>query len=213
MIFHIITLFPDAFDSYFDSSILKIAKVKQIFKPIFYKLSDFSIKKTKRVDDRPYWWMPGTILSIEPIYKAINYIENKYWKLDKIYLSARWKILNQNKFEKFAKIQKDLIVICGHYEWIDQRIMDLFNIKEFSIGKYVITSWELATMVFIDWIIRLLPWVINNKSLEEESFNKKLLNKKEYPQYTRPEIFMWYRVPKELLSWDPSIINKWKKIN
>jgi tRNA (guanine37-N1)-methyltransferase len=210
MIFHIITLFPKSFESYFKTSILKIAQNKKIFKPIFYNLANFSVKNTKRVDDRPYAWLPWTILSPEPIYNLINSIEKKYWKLKIIYMSARWKILTQQKLEKFAKNQKDLIVICGHYEWIDQRIIDIFNIEEISIGKYILTSWELATMTFIDWIVRLLPGVINEKSLEEESFSKKLKRKIEYSQYTRPENFMWYKVPSELLSWNPKIIENWK---
>jgi tRNA (guanine37-N1)-methyltransferase len=101
-------------------------------------------------------------------------------------------------------------LICGHYEGIDNRIMDLFDIKEISIWNYVLTSWELAAMVLIDGIVRLIPWVISDKSLEEESFSKKLKWKKEYPQYTRPRLFMWLSVPDELLSWDPKMIEKWK---
>ncbi len=213
MIFHIITLFPKSFESYFKTSILKIAQRKKKFKPIFYNLADFSVKNTRRSDDKPYGWLPWTILAVEPLYKVIKHIEEKFWNLQKIYMSARWKILAQKTLEKFAKNEKDLIVICGHYEWIDQRIMDIFNIEEVSLGKYVITSWELAAMIFIDWIIRLLPGVLSKKSLQEESFSKKLKRKKEYPQYTRPENFMWYKVPTELLSWNPKTIENWKNKN
>ncbi|EKE25994.1 MAG: tRNA (guanine-N(1)-)-methyltransferase [uncultured bacterium (gcode 4)] len=207
---HIITVFPDSFKSYINSSILKNAQKKWIFEPIFYDLGDFSIKKTRRVDDRPYGWFPWAILSIEPLYKAIKSIEEKHPGIRKIYLSPKWKTLKQHKLEKLAKNKKDIILICGHYEWIDSRILEMFEIEEISIWDYILTSWELAAMVLIDWIVRLLPWVINEKSLEEESFSKKLWRKKEYPWYTRPEEFMWFKVPKELLSWDPKIIEKWK---
>lgn len=208
---HILTLFPESFESYFKSSIIKIAIDKGLFEPIFYNICDFSVKNTRRVDSRPYGWWAGTLISIEPLYKAISHIENKFWVLKKIYLTPRWETLNQAKLEKFAKSEKDIILICGHYEWIDERIKDIFEIEEISIWKYVLTSWELASMVFIDWIIRLLPWVISDKSLVEESYSKSLKGKKEYPQYTRPEEFMWHKVPEELLSWNPKIIQKWKE--
>ena len=208
---HILTLFPESFESYFKSSIIKIAIDKKLFEPLFYNICDFSVRNTRRVDDRPYGGWAWTLISIEPLYKAISHIENKYWRLKKIYLTPGWKILNQTKLEKFAKSEKDIILICGHYEWIDERIKDIFQIEEISIWKYVLTSWELASMVFIDWIVRLLPWVISDKSLVEESYSASLKGKKEYPQYTRPEEFMWHKVPKELLSWDPKLIQKWKE--
>ena len=208
---HIITMFPDSFSSYLNTSILKIAREKWIFEPVFYNLCDFSVKNTRRVDDRPYGWFPWTIISAEPLYKVITHIEEKCGKLDKIYLSPRWKILRQQTLEKLAKNKKDLILICGHYEWIDARIIEIFNIKEISVWNYVLTSGELAAMVLIDWMVRLLPEVISERSLEEESFSKKLNRKKEYPQYTRPEEFLWHKVPEELLSWNPKTIEKWKK--
>lgn len=209
---HIITMFPNSFLSYLETSILKIAQEKLIFEPIFYNLCDFSVKNTRRVDSRPYGWLPWTIISIEPLYKAISFIEEKYWNIDKIYLGPRWKTLKQQTLEKLAKNKKDLILICGHYEWIDARIIEIFNIKEISLWDYVLTSWEIAAMVLIDWIVRLLPWAISEGSLEEESFSKKLWRKKEYPQYSRPENFLWFKVPKQLLSWNPAEIEKWKKI-
>ncbi|MDD2487551.1 MAG: tRNA (guanosine(37)-N1)-methyltransferase TrmD [Candidatus Gracilibacteria bacterium] len=208
---HILTMFPDSFSSYFKTSILRIAQEKGIFEPIIYNLCDFSVKNTRRVDSRPYGGFPGTIISAEPLYDAINSIEEKHGKLEKIYLSPRGEMLKQQTFEKLAKNEKDLILICGHYEGIDQRIIEIFGIKEISIGNYVLSGGELASMVLIDGIVRLLPQVISEKSLEEESFSKKLKRKKEYPQYSRPEDFLGIKVPKELLSGDPKEIEKWKK--
>lgn len=196
-----------------NSSILKNAASKWLLEIDFYDLADYSSVKTRRVDDKPFGWLPGAIISPEPLAKAIDSIQEKHWKMDIIFLSPKWKRLKQNLLEKFAKSEKDYILICGHYEWIDERIIELYNIKEVSIWDYILTSWELASMVFIDWITRLLPWVITSQSLEEETFSKKLWRKKEYPQYTRPREFMWKKVPDELLSGNQKLIEKWKKEN
>lgn len=211
---HLITMFPEILKNYFETSIMKIAQNKKIFEPIFYNLCDYTVKNTRRVDDRPYWWLPGTILSPIPLGNCIEEIFEKIWNKTQIFhLSPQGKKIKQQTFEKLAKEKQEFIVICSHYEWIDSRIIEHYKVTEYSIWDYVITSWELSTMVFIDWIIRLLPWVLNKKSLEEESFSKKLSRKKEYPQYTRPEIFKWLKVPEELLSWDPKKIEKWKLEN
>lgn len=210
MIFHIVTIFPESFDSYLTSSILKNARGNWFFDYKIYNLCDYSIKNTRRVDDRPFGWMPWTIITLEPLYKCISEIVNSNPHIWIIHLSPRWKKIKQHILEKFAKKPKDYIVICGHYEWIDDRIKEFFKIEEYSIWDYVLTSWELAAMVLIDWIVRLLPWVLNIESLVEESFSKKLSRKKEYPQFTRPREFLGKKVPEELLSWDPKIIQKWK---
>lgn len=213
MIFHIVSIFPDSFKSYFSSSIMKNARAKWLFDYKIYNICDYSVKNTRRVDDRPYWWFPWTIISIEPLYKAISDIISTYWKMDIIYLWPRGKKYTQLKAEKFAKKAKDLILICGHYEGIDERIIEMLNVETLSLWDYILTSWELASMVFMDSIVRLLPWSINKKSLIEESFSKWLWRKKEYPQYSRPEDFKWYKAPTELLSWNPKIINIWKNKN
>ncbi|EKE29147.1 MAG: tRNA (guanine-N(1)-)-methyltransferase [uncultured bacterium (gcode 4)] len=211
MKFHIITIFPDSFKSYFEASILKIAQEKKVFIPVIYNLCDYSVVNTRRIDDRPFWWLPWTIFSPEPLAAAIDSIIEKNWNLEVIYLSPRWKVINPALLEKFARSEKDCILICWHYEGIDQRIIDHYKIKEISIWKYVLTSWELAAMVLIDWIVRLIPWVISDESLKEESFSLGLQGKKEYPQYTRPQEWRWRRVPDELISWDPKKIVAWKK--
>lgn len=211
MKFHIITIFPDSFYSYINSSIIKRAQERGIIEILFYDLWNYSWNNTRRVDDKPFWWLAGAIISPEPLAKAIQNIKSSFGELDIIYLSPRWPRLKQQRLEKLSNSNKDYILICWHYEWIDQRIIDIFNIKELSIGDYILTSWELSAMVLIDGITRLLPWVISEESLIEESFSPWLNRKKEYPQYTRPREFMWAKVPEELLSGDPKVINKWKQ--
>lgn len=212
---HIITIFPESFNSYFSSSIISNAINKKKFEPFFYKLNDFSKKKSKRVDDKAYW-MHWQVISAEPLKLAIEHVFNVVWqKIPVVYMSPRWFLLNQERIEKYASIlDKEFIIICGHYEWIDARIIDLYVDYELSIWEYVVSSWEIASMVFLDSLIRLIPWVLWNKeSYLEDSFSKKLNRQKEYSVYTRPEIFEWKGVPKVLLSWNPVLIQTWKKNN
>ena len=211
---HIITIFPESFKSYFDSSIMWKAKNNNLFNIELYKLNDFSDKKFKHVDDKVYG-MHGQVISPEPLSKAIDYIFEKVWKNLKIlFMSPSWDLLNQKKVEKYYEELDEFIIVCGHYEWIDERIIELYNIEKISIWEYVISSWELATSVFIDSLIRHIPWVLWNKqSLEEDSFSKKFGRQKEYPVYTRPEEFMWKKVPEILLSWNHKEIENWKQKN
>lgn len=209
---HIITIFPESFNSYLESSIVWKAKEKWLFEIELYKLNDFSDKNFKHVDDKAFW-THGQVISPEPLSKAINHIFEKVWKkIPVIYMSPSWDLLNQEKVEEFSKILDEFIIICWHYEWIDQRIIDLYVDYEVSIGEYILTSWELSSLVLIDSILRFIPGVLwNPQSLEEESFSKKLFGKKEYPHYTRPRIFEWLEVPEVLVSWNHSEIEKWKK--
>lgn len=212
---HIITIFPESFKSYFDSSIMKKAIEKWLFEIFLYKLNDFSVLKTKRVDNKAFWMHWQVILPI-PLDKAINHIFKKIWKKIKVvYMSPKWDLLNQKKIEKYFEILKnDFIIICGHYEWIDQRIIDLYVDYEISIWEYIISSWELASQVFIDALVRHIPQVLGNKkSLEEESFSKKLNRQKEYSVYTKPRIFKNISVPEILFSWNHKEIENWKKNN
>lgn len=209
---HIITIFPESFISYFSSSIMWNAIKNKLFKVEFYKLNDFSSLPTKRVDDKSFG-MHWQIISPEPLSKAINHVFKKVWKnLKIIYMSPKWELLNQEKSEKYLSLLwEEFIIICGHYEWIDKRIIDLYVDFEISIWEYVISSGELASMVFIDSLVRQIPRVLWNKeSLEEESFCKKINRQKEYPQYTKPRVFEWMEVPEVLLSGNHSKIEKWK---
>ena len=212
---HIITIFPESFSSYFSSSIIWNALEKNLFEVEFYKLNDFSENKTKRVDEKAFWthWQ---VISPIPLSKAIEHIFEKIWKKIKVvYLSPKWDLLTQEKVEKyFENLWEEFIIICGHYEWIDQRIIDLYVDYEISIWEYIISSWELSAMVFIDSLVRHIPKVLwNIESLEEDSFSKKLNRQKEYPAYTKPRVFMGKEVPEVLFSGNHKEIEKWKNNN
>ncbi len=213
---HIITIFPDSFSSYFSNSIIKNAIDNKLLNIYYYKLNDFSSLKTKRVDSWAYW-MHWQVIWPKSLSKAINHIFDTLWKkVPVIYMWPSWDLLNQKKIENYYKKleSKDFIIICGHYEWIDQRIIDKYVDYEISIWEYVVTSWELSSMVFIDSLIRHIPGVLwNELSLNEDSYSKKLNRQKEYPVYTRPKIFEWLEVPSVLLSWNHKKINEWKNNN
>jgi tRNA (guanine37-N1)-methyltransferase len=168
------------------------------------------------VDDKAYW-MHGQVISPEPLGNAIEYIFEKVWKkIDIVYMTPSWDLLNQEKVEKYYENfeNKDFIIICGHYEGIDQRIIDLYIDYEISIWEYVLTSWELAAQVLIDALVRHIPWVLWNKnSLEEDSFSKRFNRQKEYPVYTRPENYKWIKIPEVLKLGNHKEIEKWKNNN
>lgn len=212
---HIISIFPESFESYFSSSIIWRAREKWLFELELYKLNDFSDDNFKRVDDKAYW-MHWQVISPEPLAKAIEFIFDKVWKkIPVVYMSPSGDLLTQEKVENYYKlIWEEFIIICGHYEWIDQRIIDLYVDYKISIWEYVLSSWELSASVFLDSLIRHIPWVLSNKeSLEEDSFSEKFGRQKEYPVYTRPIDFKWNRVPDILISWNHREIEKWKKNN
>ncbi len=217
MIFHIITIFPESFESYFSSSIMKKAREKGLFELKLYKLNDFSENPTKRVDSRAFG-MHWQVISPEPLSKAINFIFEKIWKKVKVFfMSPSWDLLNQEKVEKYFEDiweKGECIIICGHYEGIDERIIELYVDEKISIWEYVLSSWELSASVFIDALVRHIPGVLwNRESLEEDSFSKKLNRQKEYPVYTRPQIFEWKKVPEVLISGNHKEIEKWKTDN
>lgn len=215
MNFHIITIFPESFESYFQTSIMKKAIENNLFSINLYKLNDFSKNPTKRVDDKAYG-MHWQVIEAEVLSEAIEFIFKKIWKkIPVLFFSPSWDLLNQEKVEYFyEKLEKDCIIICWHYEWIDQRIIDLYVDFKISIWEYVLSSWELAASVFIDSFVRNIPEVLwNTLSLEEESFSKKFWRKKEYPVYTRPKVFKWLKVPEVLFSWNHKEIENWKKNN
>lgn len=207
---HIISLFGESMISYLDTSMMKRAQEKGLFKYMIHNLCDWTVRNTRRVDDRPYGGWAGTILTIEPLYNCLRDIQKKYGDMDIYIMSPRGDLLDQDQAQWIADTASRICIICGHYEWIDERIYSLFPIREISIGKYVLSSGELSGLVFIDSIVRLLPGVLTPESLEEESFSKKLNGKKEYPQYSRPETFEWITVPEVLLSGDQKKIEAWK---
>lgn len=210
---HILTLFPEALRPYLSASIMGRAQEGGFVDFRLYNIADYSVKNTRRSDDRPYGGFPGTILAPEPLYNLITEIESKEGKtLQKVYLTPRGKTLTQSMLQAFSeKEDRDMIVICGHYEGIDQRIIELFGVEEISIGEYVLSSGELSSLVFIDGVVRLIPGVLSPESLVEESYSEALGGRREYPHYTRPEVFQGLRVPEELTSGNHKRIEEWKK--
>ena len=204
MKFDVLTLFPEMFKS-LDESIIGKAKEKQLIEINLINIRDFSKDKHKKVDDTPYGGGAGMVIMPDVVYDAYSSINQKE-NAKVIYLSPQGKVLNQNKVKELSK-ENHLILLCGHYEGIDQRVLDEIVDEEISIGDYVLTGGELPAMVLIDSVSRYIEGVLNEESIKEESFSNKLL---EYPQYTRPEEFRGIRVPEVLVSGHHENIKKWR---
>ena len=205
MKFDILTLFPEMFEAVKQSVIGKAIE-KQLIQINLINIRNFSKDKHKKVDDTPYGGGAGMVMMPSVVYDAYNSIQNKE-NAKVIYLSPKGKVLNQEKVLELSK-QEHLILLCGHYEGIDQRILDEIVDEEISIGDYVLTGGELPAMVLIDSVSRYVEGVLKEESIKEESFSNGLL---EYPQYTRPEIFEGERVPEVLLSGHHQKIKQWRK--
>lgn len=203
MKFDVLTLFPKMFEP-LKQSILGKANEKGLIDINLINIRDFSKDKHKKVDDTPYGGGAGMVIRPDVVYDAYESIKDKDAKV--IYMSPQGKTLNQQKVEELSK-QEHLILICGHYEGIDQRVLDKLEVEEISIGDYVLTGGELPAMVLIDSVSRYIDGVITKESIEEESFSNNLL---EYPQYTRPEEFMGMKVPDVLISGHHENIRKWR---
>lgn len=255
MRFHIITIFPKIFDSYFNESILARARKNKFIEINIHNLRDYTTDKRKTVDDTPYGGGVGMVLKVEPIYKVVLAIKKPKTKNQKLVLemhrgpkpqtknkktrallfSAKGKRFTQNDARRLAKYDR-LIMICGRYEGVDERVAQHIADEEISIGDYVLTGGELPAMVIVDAVSRLIPDVVGKeKSIQDESF-KKMVKKDskfkihfpgtlkipnsgylEYPHYTRPEIFSpddgktAWRVPKVLLSGNHKKIKEWRE--
>jgi len=212
---HIISIFPESFDSYFSASMLMRAKNMGRLNCSFYPLMDFSDLGSRRVDDKAFG-MHGQVIAPKPLSKAIEHVFSVVGKkIPVVFLSPRWELLTQAKSEEyFSLFWEEFLVICGHYEWIDERIIEKYVDYHICIGEYILTSGELATMVLVDVLVRQIPGVLwNPLSGEEESFSQKLNRQKEYPVYTRPRVFEWMSVPDVLVSGNHAAIEKWKKDN
>ena len=209
MKFHIMTLFPDIFKSYMNESIMKRAIEKGSIEVYIYNIRDFSNNKHKKVDDYPFGGGAGMLMTPQPIYDTYMHIVNTHSIKNPrvIYLTPKGKVHSQ-EIAKDMSLSDDIILLCGHYEGIDQRIIDLIVTDEISIGDYVLTGGELPALILIDSISRLIPGVLSqNESFEEESFKDNLL---EYPHYTRPREFMGMKVPDVLLSGNHKKIEQWR---
>lgn len=205
MKFNVLTLFPEMFEP-MKTSILKRAQENNVIEINLINIRDFSKNKHKKVDDYPYGGGAGMLIRPDVVYDAYNSIENKN-TAKVIYLSPQGKVLTQNKVKELSK-EENLILLCGHYEGIDERVLEEIVDEEISIGDYVLTGGEIPAMVLIDSVSRFVEGVINTDSVDEESFSNGLL---EYPQYTRPEVFLNKKVPDVLLSGHHSNIETWRK--
>lgn len=203
MKFDILTLFPEMFKP-LSESIIGRAQEKGLIDINLINIRDFSKDKHKKVDDTPYGGGAGMVLMPDVVYDAYSSIQNKNGKV--IYLSPQGKVLDQKKVKELSN-EENLILLCGHYEGIDQRVLDEIVDEEISIGDYVLTGGELPAMVLIDAVSRHIRGVLRDESTKEESFSN---NRLEYPQYTRPEVFRGKRVPEVLISGHHGNIKNWR---
>ena len=208
-----VTIFPEAFEGLLDISIIGSARKKGIWDLKITDIKDF-VDKSNNIDDKPYGGGPGMILKADVLQnaynKALSTIEESTKKYQKIMLTPRGKRLNQDIVKELSK-SEGLIIVCGRYEGVDQRFIDYNELREISIGDFVLSGGEPAAVTLIDAIIRLLPNVLGNpSSLLEESFNNDLI---EYLQYTKPRVWKNIKVPEVLLSGDHKKIKEWRLEN
>ena len=200
----ILTLFPEMFDA-IKHSIIKRGIDNKLFELNVVDIRQFSKDQHKKCDDYPYGGGAGMVMMVQPIVDAFRSLSINNAKV--LYTSPRGKVFNQTMAQQLSKYE-DIVILCGHYEGVDQRAIDILGAEEVSIGDYVLTGGELPAMVMIDAIVRNIKGVINSQSLKDESFSNGLL---EYPQYTRPEVFESLEVPKVLLSGHHQNIDKWRQ--
>ncbi len=211
MQFDIITIFPHIFDAYFSESIIARAQKEKFIQIKVHNLRDYSQDKHRRVDDTPYGGGAGMVMKVEPLYQAVKSIKNQKLKTRVILFSAKGKKYTQVDARRLAQYES-LIFICGRYEGVDERVIKNFADEELSIGDYVLTGGEIPAMVVLDSVTRLIPGVLGNpESLKEESFNADSKTNLEYPQYTKPEEFNKWKVPKVLLSGNHKKIKEWRE--
>lgn len=206
MIFKILTIFPEMFTAPLQSSILKRAQDQGLIEVNVVDLRDYSQDKHRKVDDYPYGGGAGMVMKPEPFFACLEDIAGDR-KVHTILLSPQGRVFNQKKAQELAR-QEEIIIICGHYEGIDERVTTLAT-EEISIGDFILTGGELAALIIIDCVARLIPGVVGAEtSLAEESFTLGVL---EYPQYTRPRSFRGMDVPEILLSGDHQAIARWRR--
>jgi tRNA (guanine37-N1)-methyltransferase len=208
MNFRIITLFPEAFQSYLSSSILKRAIDKGLISVEFINLREFGLGPRRQVDDTPYGGGPGMVFRVDVMAKAISKAKKDWPEAKTILLTPQGEVYSQTKAKEFSEAER-LILICGHYEGFDERIRSLVDM-ELSIGQYVLTGGEIAAMTVLDSVSRLIPGVLGgDESNKDESFSNE--DDIEYPQYTRPERWNGQGVPPVLLSGDHRKIGEWRR--
>lgn len=201
----VLTLFPEMFDGVINSSILGRAAKNKIIDIRIHNIRDYTVDKHKKTDDYPYGGGAGMVMTPQPVFSAMEAVKADEAKV--IYLSPKGSVFDQAMAERYTKCDR-IVLLCGHYEGIDQRIIDRWVDAEVSIGDYILTGGELPAMVLIDSIARLLPGVLGcADSSCDESFSDGLL---EYPHYTRPAVYEDMAVPEVLLSGNHAVINKWR---
>ena len=203
----ILTIFPEMFEGPFKHSIIKRSQEKNIVKLRLFNIRDWATDKHKRVDDYQYGGGPGMVMMVEPIARSIEALkqENDYDEV--IYMSPDGELLDQKAANLYSSCSH-LLILCGHYKGIDERIRELYITREISIGNYVLSGGELAAAVFVDSIVRLIPGVLNDEtSALSDSFQDDLLSP---PVYTRPSDFRGHKVPDILLSGNDKLISQWR---
>ncbi|MFA5926407.1 MAG: tRNA (guanosine(37)-N1)-methyltransferase TrmD [Parcubacteria group bacterium] len=227
MNFHIVTIFPRIFDSYFNESIFRRAQEKKLIHVKIHNLRDYTTDRHKTVDDTPYGGGAGMLLKIEPIYSCLKAINSRFpipsfqknpkskAKVSKktrvIIFSAKGRRYAQADAKRLAKCE-NIVLICGRYEGVDERVAKYLADEEISIGEYVLTGGEIPAMALADSIARLIPGVLgNDESAKNESFSKK--DYLEHPQYTKPAEFQGWKTPKVLLGGNHREIEEWRKKN
>ncbi len=208
MNFYVMTLFPEMIKDGLNHSIISRAVENNLIKVEAIDIRDYTPSKHKKVDDYPYGGGAGLVMQAEPIYNTYMSFKDKLSENTRVvYMSPKGRVFNQEIAKELSN-EKDLVILCGHYEGVDQRIIEEIVTDEISIGDYILTGGELSAMVIIDSVSRLIPNVLGKaESFEDESFSDGLL---EYPQYTRPQNFLGREVPEVLLSGNHAKIKEWR---
>ena len=209
MNYHVLTLFPEMIENGMNTSITGRAITKGLLSLEAINIRDFAFNKHQKVDDYPYGGGAGMLMQAEPVYLSYESIAERIGRKPRvIFLTPQGKTFNQDMAKEFA-LEEDLVFLCGHYEGIDERVLEEIVTDYVSIGDYVLTGGELPAMVMMDSISRMVPGVLNNQeSGETESFSGNLL---EYPQYSRPEEWHGKKVPEVLLSGHHANVDKWRR--
>ena len=206
MIIDVLTLFPGMFRGPIDESIIKKARDRGLVQLNIHDIRDYTHDKHRTADDRPFGGGPGMVMKPEPIFECIEKLRKEKSRM--IYLTPQGTKFDQALARRLTR-EKHLVLLCGHYEGVDQRVRDVLVDEEISIGDYVLTNGALPAMVLIDAVVRLLPGVLGDAdSAARDSFSQRVLD---YPHYTRPEVFREMKVPEVLLSGDHQRIDRWRK--
>lgn len=207
MRFDIMTLFPEAVDAFLSSSIIGIARKNGLITVVCHNIRDYTLDKHKRVDDYPYGGGKGMVMQPEPVCRCFQHIKSLVPDTYCVYLTPKGKKFTQTKAKKLLK-KENITLLCGHYEGIDQRALDLIVDEELSVGDFVLSGGELASMIVVDTVSRMVEGVLADASCyEDESIYSGLL---EYPQYTRPAVFEGLSVPEVLLNGHHAKIEQWR---